>query len=180
MWSWSAPLHSLVAAELDTFSSLRAQGDEKFKAGDFQAAMNLFIRASSKAPDDVGLHYRTAKTAQQLKQWRVGLEEIQTMFSLKPDLQSDKEMSAMKAEFEERIKHPVLIPVLRAESDSARKLELDLKTLESLIAGASKAPAPRAMDESLNRARAILESYLADPDQSNLKIGTWLLWLRSE
>src|SRR5947209_1565077 len=59
-----------------TYGSLRDRGDAKARAGDLEGALALWLQARDVYADDVKLHQRLLKAADELQRRQVGLDAL--------------------------------------------------------------------------------------------------------
>jgi TPR repeat protein len=159
----------------DAFQTFRTKGDERLKAGDFDAAMTLYDAAKSLRPDDIHIHFRLATTALQLKDRARGLDEVATMTMLNPKVGNNSDFIKLKSALEAlspaNQNGPTQIPATNPASSNG-KVALAIKTAQ-LIVDQMKLPAnqnrPDVQQGLAREAREKLGPALLDPEQPNVE-----------
>ena len=85
--------------------AFREQGDAKDQAGQPALALELYMKAKKLTPEDPEIYLRIANIASALNQPQMGLDAIEKMVKLAPQVASNKDVMKLKAVFDNKL-HP--------------------------------------------------------------------------
>ncbi len=84
----------------ENLAALLHKGDEKYGAKDFIGARQHFLQAKLLAPDDLRVAYRLTWVALSLQDRETGVDLINELFKLDPQLKDDKGVRALRQQIE--------------------------------------------------------------------------------